>query len=38
VGFAPLANPAQWVELDRRPVTMVTSKEDGPGAALTAHG
>ncbi|HEX7743722.1 MAG TPA: GNAT family N-acetyltransferase [Micromonosporaceae bacterium] len=37
-GFTPLAKPGQWMELDRRPVTIVTSKEHSPEAPLTVQG
>jgi GNAT superfamily N-acetyltransferase len=37
VGFTPLANPGRWMELNWRPVTMVTSKGDQPRAPLTVR-
>lgn len=37
LGFTPLADPNRWMELDRHPVTPVTSKEQQPGRALTVE-
>jgi GNAT superfamily N-acetyltransferase len=37
LGFTPLADPSRWMELDRRPVTPVTSKEQQAGRALTVE-
>lgn len=37
LGFTPLADPNQWMELDRRPVTTVTSKEHQPGPRHTVE-
>jgi GNAT superfamily N-acetyltransferase len=36
-GFTPLASPNRWMELDRRPVTPVTGKEQRAGGALTVE-
>jgi GNAT superfamily N-acetyltransferase len=37
VGFTPLADPNRWMELDRRPVMPVTSKEQQTGRPLTVE-